>query len=52
MLVNCIYTKEKPIKIGSLGDVWRNENHALSNVEAVFEKHYRWFKEITEGNMD
>jgi hypothetical protein len=29
MLVNCLYTKEKPIKIGSLGDVWRNENYAL-----------------------
>nr|ACX31089.1 serine protease inhibitor 286 [Nosema bombycis] len=52
MLVNCLYTKEKPIKIARKGEGWRNENYTLSNVGAVFEKYSKWFKEITEGKMD
>ncbi|EOB14654.1 hypothetical protein NBO_19g0007 [Nosema bombycis CQ1] len=52
MLVNCLYTKERPIKIGRKGEGWRNENYTLSNVGAVFEKYSKWFKEITEGKMD
>ncbi|EOB13192.1 hypothetical protein NBO_124g0001 [Nosema bombycis CQ1] len=52
MLVNCLYTKDNPIIMARKGDGWRTENYTLSNVEAVFEKHSKWFKEIMEGKMD
>ncbi|EOB11151.1 hypothetical protein NBO_1569g0001 [Nosema bombycis CQ1] len=51
MLVNCLFTKDNPIIIARKGDGCRNVNYTYSNVQAVFEKYSKWFREITEGKM-